>query len=207
MTQIFRIHPDNPQQRLVAKAVAILRAGGIIVYPTDSCYALGCRIGDKDALERIRRIRHLDERHNLTLMCRDLSELAIYAKVGNSAFRLMKSLTPGPYTFLLAATRDVPRRLQHPKRKTIGVRVPDNVVALALLAAMSEPLLSTSLILSGESMPLTDPSVINERVGRQVDLVMDGGVCGLEPTTVIDLAEGQPVIIRQGKGRAPAIGG
>ena len=207
MTQIFRIHPDNPQQRLVAKAVAILRAGGIIVYPTDSCYALGCRIGDKDALERIRRIRHLDERHNLTLMCRDLSELAIYAKVGNSAFRLMKSLTPGPYTFLLAATRDVPRRLQHPKRKTIGVRVPDNVVALALLAAMSEPLLSTSLILSGESMPLTDPTVINERVGRQVDLVMDGGVCGLEPTTVIDLAEGQPVIIRQGKGRAPAIGG
>ena len=207
MTQIFRIHPDNPQQRLVAKAVAILRAGGIIVYPTDSCYALGCRIGDKDALERIRRIRHLDERHNLTLMCRDLSELAIYAKVGNSAFRLMKSLTPGPYTFLLAATRDVPRRLQHPKRKTIGVRVPDNIVALALLAAMSEPLLSTSLILSGESMPLTDPTVINERVGRQVDLVMDGGVCGLEPTTVIDLAEGQPVIIRQGKGRAPAIGG
>ena len=207
MTQIFRIHPDNPQQRLVAKAVAILRAGGIIVYPTDSCYALGCRIGDKDALERIRRIRHLDERHNLTLMCRDLSELAIYAKVGNSAFRLMKSLTPGPYTFLLAATRDVPRRLQHPKRKTIGVRVPDNIVALALLTAMSEPLLSTSLILSGESMPLTDPTVINERVGRQVDLVMDGGVSGLEPTTVIDLAEGQPVIIRQGKGRAPAIGG
>jgi len=205
MTQYFRIHPANPQLRLITQAVSILREGGIIVYPTDSCYALGCRLGDKEALERIRRIRRLDERHNLTLMCRDLSELAIYAKVGNAAFRMMKSLTPGPYTFLLAATRDVPRRLQHPKRKTIGVRVPDNAVALALLAAMAEPILSTSLILPEETLPLTDPEEINERLGRQVELVMDGGVCGLEPTTVIDLVEDQPVIVRQGKGRVPAI--
>ena len=144
MAQYFRIHPDNPQLRLITQAVAILRKGGIMVYPTDSCYALGCRLGDKDALERIRRIRRLDERHNLTLMCRDLSELAVYAKVGNAAFRMMKALTPGPYTFLLAATRDVPRRLQHPKRKTIGVRVPDNAIALALLAALPEPILSRS---------------------------------------------------------------
>lgn len=188
----------------MTQAVAILREGGIIIYPTDSCYALGCRIGDKEALDRIRRIRRLDERHNLTLMCRDLSELAIYAKVGNVAFRMMKSLTPGPYTFLLAATRDVPRRLQHPKRKTIGVRVPDNAITLALLAAMAEPILSTSLILPDETLPLTDPKEINERLGRQVELVMDGGVCSLEPTTVIDLAEDQPVIVRQGKGRVPA---
>jgi tRNA threonylcarbamoyl adenosine modification protein (Sua5/YciO/YrdC/YwlC family) len=205
MTQYFRIHPENPQVRLITQAVAILRTGGIIVYPTDSCYALGCRLGDKDALGRVRRIRSLDERHNLTLMCRDLSELAIYAKVSNAAFRMMKSLTPGPYTFLLTATRDVPRRLQHPKRKTIGVRVPDNAVALALLAAMAEPLLSTSLILPGEELPLTDPEEITERMGRQVELVMDGGVCGMEETTVIDLAEDQPVIVRQGKGRIPVM--
>ena len=205
MTRYFRVHPDNPQRRLILQAVSILRDGGVIVYPTDSCYALGCRIGDKDALERIRRIRHLDERHNLTLMCRDLSELAIYAKVGNAAFRMMKSLTPGPYTFLLVATRDVPRRLQHPKRKTIGVRVPDNAIALALLAAMTEPILSTSLILPEDTLPLTDPEEFSARVGRQVDLVIDGGVCGLEPTTVIDLVEEQPVIARQGKGRVPAL--
>jgi tRNA threonylcarbamoyl adenosine modification protein (Sua5/YciO/YrdC/YwlC family) len=200
MTQYFRIHPANPQTRLITRAVSILREGGVIVYPTDSCYALGCRLGDKGALERIRRIRQLDERHNLTLMCRDLSELAVYAKVGNAAFRMMKALTPGPYTFLLAATRDVPRRLQHPKRKTIGVRVPDNAVALALLAALAEPLLSSSLVLPEEPLPLTDPGEINERLGRQVELVMDGGVCGLEPTTVVDLSEDRPVIVRQGKG-------
>ncbi|MGH8120201.1 MAG: L-threonylcarbamoyladenylate synthase, partial [Gammaproteobacteria bacterium] len=186
--------------------VAVLRVGGVIVYPTDSCYALGCRIGEKEALERIRRIRDLDEKHNLTLMCRDLSELAIYARVGNTAFRMMKSLTPGPYTFLLAATRDVPRRLQHPKRKTIGVRVPDNAIALALLESLSEPIFSTSLILPKETLPLTDPGEINERLGQQVDLVMDGGVCGFEPTTVIDLTEEPPVIVRKGKGRVMAIG-
>ena len=205
MAQYFRVHPENPQARLITQAVAILHQGGVIVYPTDSCYALGCRIGDKDALDRIRRIRRLDERHNLTLMCRDLSELAIYAKVSNTAFRMMNSLTPGPYTFLLAATRDVPRRLQHPKRKTIGVRVPDNAIALALLAAMAEPILSTSLILPDETLPLTDPEQINERLGRQVELVVDGGVCGLEPTTVLDLAEGQPLIVRQGKGHVPVM--
>lgn len=205
MTRFFRVHPVNPQPRLVTQAVALLRDGGIIVYPTDSCYALGCRIGDKDALERIRLLRRLDEKHNLTLMCRDLSELATYAKVGNAAFRMMKALTPGPYTFLLEATRDVPRRLQHPKRKTIGLRVPDNAIALALLAELAGPLLSTSLILPGETLPLTEPDEINERVGRQVDLVMDGGVCGLEPTTVIDLSTDQPVIVRQGKGHVPVV--
>ena len=205
MAQFFRVHPVNPQPRLITQAVAILSEGGVAVYPTDSCYAMGCRIGDKEALERIRHIRRLDERHNLTLMCRDLSELAIYAKVGNAAFRMMNSLTPGPYTFLLSATRDVPRRLQHPKRKTIGMRVPDNAIALALLTAMAEPILSTSLILPEETLPMTDPGEINEHLGSLVELIMDGGVCGLEPTTVIDLAEGQPLIVRQGKGHVPAM--
>jgi len=201
MSRIFRIHPVTPQARLITQAVAILRAGGVIVYPTDSCYALGCRIGDKEALERIRYLRQLDDKHNLTILCRDLTELAAYAKVGNAAFRMMKSLTPGPYTFLLAATRDLPRRLQHPKRKTIGVRVPDNAIALALLAELSEPLLSTSLILPGETLPLNDPLEISERLGRQVDLVVDGGACGFEPTTVIDLSGEAPVVVREGRGR------
>lgn len=201
MSLIFRIHPVTPQRRLITQAVAILRAGGVIVYPTDSCYALGCRIGDKEAVDRIRHLRQLDDKHNLTILCRDLSELAVYAKVGNAAFRMMKSLTPGPYTFLLTATRDVPRRLQHPKRKTIGVRVPENAIVLALLAELSEPLLSTSLILPGETLPLNDPQEISEHLGQQVDLVVDGGACGFEPTTVIDLSGEAPVVAREGKGR------
>lgn len=205
MAQFFRIHPENPQPRLISQAAAILRKGGVMIYPTDSCYALGCQIGDKEALARIRRVRHLDERHHLALMCQDLSGIAVYAKLGNAAFRLMKSLTPGPYTFLLAATRDVPRRLQDPKRKTIGVRVPDNVIALALLEVLAEPILSTSLILPDEELPLTDPVEIDERVGKQVDLIIDGGVCGLEATTVIDLADEQPVIMRRGKGSIAGI--
>lgn len=207
MSRIFRIHPVTPQSRLITQAAAILRAGGVIVYPTDSCYALGCRIGDKEALERIRRLRQLDDKHNLTILCRDLSELAAYAQVGNAAFRMMKSLTPGPYTFLLTATRDLPRRLQHPRRKTIGVRVPDNAIVLALLAELSEPLLSTSLILPGETLPLNDPLEISERLGRQVDLVVDGGACGFEPTTVIDLSGEAPVVVREGKGRVVTLEG
>ena len=205
MTQYFRIHPGNPQKRLISQAADILREGGVVVYPTDSCYAIGCRIGDKDALERIRRIRHLDERHNLTLMCEDLSEIATYAKVSNPVYRLMKAYMPGPYTFLLLATRDVPKRLQHPKRKTIGVRVPDNPVTQAMLIEMHEPILSTSLILPGEDLPLTDPEEINNKLGKQVDLILDGGICGIESTTVVDLAGEQPVIVRQGKGNIHAV--
>ena len=205
MTQYFRIHPGNPQKRLISQAADILREGGVVVYPTDSCYAIGCRIGDKDALERIRRIRHLDEGHNLTLMCEDLSEIATYAKVSNPVYRLMKAYMPGPYTFLLLATRDVPKRLQHPKRKTIGVRVPDHPVIQALLIEMHEPILSTSLILPGEDMPLTDPEEINNKLGKQVDLILDGGICGIESTTVVDLAGEQPVIVRQGKGNIHAV--
>ncbi|OGT71923.1 MAG: threonylcarbamoyl-AMP synthase [Gammaproteobacteria bacterium RIFCSPLOWO2_12_47_11] len=205
MTQYFRIHPGNPQKRLISQAADILREGGVVVYPTDSCYAIGCRIGDKDALERIRRIRHLDEGHNLTLMCEDLSEIATYAKVNNPVFRLMKAYMPGPYTFLLLATRDVPKRLQHPKRKTIGVRVPDNPVTQAMLIEMHEPILSTSLILPGEDLPLTDPEEINNKLGKQVDLILDGGICGIESTTVVDLAGEQPVIVRQGKGNIHAV--
>lgn len=205
MTQYFRIHPGNPQKRLISQAADILREGGVVVYPTDSCYAIGCRIGDKDALERIRRIRHLDERHNLTLMCEDLSEIATYAKVNNPVFRLMKAYMPGPYTFLLLATRDVPKRLQHPKRKTIGVRVPDHPVTRAMLIEMHEPILSTSLILPDEDMPLTSPEEINNKLGKQVDLILDGGICGIEPTTVVDLAGEQPVIVRQGKGSIHAL--
>ncbi|MBI4006462.1 MAG: threonylcarbamoyl-AMP synthase [Gammaproteobacteria bacterium] len=206
MAQYFRIHPDNPQKRLIRQAAIILNNGGVVIYPTDSCYALGCRIGDKDALERIRRIRHLDERHNMTLLCKDLSEIGIYAKVGNSSFRLMKSLTPGPYTFLLKATKDVPRRLQHPKRKTIGVRVPDNVVTLALLKEMNEPVLSTSMILPDEGLPKTDPEQINAILGGMVDLIIDGGNGGHELTTVVDLVDDKPVIVRAGKGALTAIG-
>ena len=206
MAQFFHIHPESPQKRLVSRAAEILRDGGIVVYPTDSCYAIGCQIGDKEALERIRRIRNLDDRHNLTLMCKDLSEIGTYAKVSNTAFRLMKALTPGPYTFLLLATRDVPKRLQHPKRKTIGVRVPDNVITLAMLEEMQQPILTTSLILPGQELPMTDPEEINNVLGKQVELIIDGGRCGMVPTTVIDLTGDQPEIVRQGKGDTGVIG-
>lgn len=200
MAQFFQIHPENPQQRLIVQAVDIIRKGGIVVYPTDSAYALGCHIGDKDALERIRTLRQLDKHHNFTLMCRDLSELATYARVDNQVFRLLKNHTPGAYTFILEATADVPRRLMHPKRKTIGLRVPDNAIALALLEELGEPLMTSSLLLPGEELPLTDPYDIRDSLERHVELVIDGGYCGLEPTTVIDLTGGTPELIRQGKG-------
>lgn len=204
--QYLVVHPRNPQLRAITQAVAALRQGGIVVYPTDSSYALGCQLGDKAALARIRRIRQLDEQHNFTLMCQDLSELATYARVHNQAFRLLKALTPGPYTFILAASREVPRRLQHSRRKTIGLRVPDHPIAQALLAALGEPMLSVTLILPGDEWPLTDPEEIRERLGKQVDVAIDGGSCGHEPTTVIDLTGEVPVVLRQGKGSVDFLG-
>jgi len=204
MAQYFEVHPTHPQARLIKRAVEILRDGGVIVYPTDSSYALGCHIGDKDAVERIRRIRRVDESHNFTLVCRDLSELATYARVSNADFRILKALTPGPYTFLLAATKDVPRRLQHPKRKTIGLRVPDHPIVSALLAELNEPIMSSTLILPGEDLPASEPEEIRERLERLVDLVIDGGNCGLEPTTVLALDNGQVTLVRAGKGDAGA---
>lgn len=200
--QVFHVHPDNPQPRLIKQAVEIVRRGGVIAYPTDSSYALGCHIGDKAAMERMRRIRKLDDKHNFTLVCRDLSEIAAYAKVDNPAYRLMKSLTPGPYTFILQATHEVPRRLQNPKRKTIGLRVPDHVVAQSLLQALGEPLMSCTLILPGSDAPLSDPDSIQDALKGQVDLLIDGGQCGLEPTTVVDLTHEAPLITRAGKGVA-----
>jgi tRNA threonylcarbamoyl adenosine modification protein (Sua5/YciO/YrdC/YwlC family) len=200
MAQFFQIHAENPQHRLIVQAADIIRKGGLVVYPTDSAYALGCHIGDKDALERIRTLRKLDKNHNFTLMCRDLSELATYARVDNQVFRLLKNHTPGAYTFILDATADVPRRLMHAKRKTIGLRVPDNPIALALLEELGEPLMTSSLLLPGEEFPLTDPYDIRDTLEHFVELVIDGGYCGLEPTTVIDLTEATPQLVRQGKG-------
>ena len=200
MSQYFQIHPVNPQARLVHQAVEILRNDGLLVYPTDSSYALGCRVGDKRGMDRIRRIRQLDNKHNFTLMCRDLSEISSYARVDNSNYRLMKSLTPGAYTFILRATHEVPRRLQHPKRKTIGIRIPDHPVAQALLEELGEPMMSSTLILPGADMPETDAHDIRERLEHDVDLVIDGDNCGLEPTTVIDLVDGVPEIVREGRG-------
>jgi tRNA threonylcarbamoyl adenosine modification protein (Sua5/YciO/YrdC/YwlC family) len=200
LSQFFQIHPENPQARLVRQAVDIIRAGGVVVYPTDSAYAIGCRIGNKDALDRIRRIRRLDERHNFTLVCRDLSEIATYARVDNKVYRLLRHCTPGPYTFILRATSEVPRRLMHPKRKTIGLRVPDNRIASALLVDLDEPLMSVTLILPGDELPLIDPYDIREVLEHDVDLVIDGGYCGMEPTTVVDLVDDTPIVLRAGKG-------
>ncbi|MEO1080474.1 MAG: L-threonylcarbamoyladenylate synthase [Pseudomonadota bacterium] len=200
MSQFFQIHPENPQPRLVRQAADIVRGGGVIAYPTDSAYALGCQIGEKAALERIRQIRRLDDRHNFTLMCRDLSEIANYARVDNSVYRLLKHHTPGPYTFILRATSEVPRRLMHPKRRTVGLRVPENAVAHALLVDLGEPLMSVTLIMPGDELPLIDPYEIRELLERQVDLVIDGGYCGMEATTVVDLADDLPMVLRAGKG-------
>mgnify|MGYP000240266277 FL=1 len=200
MAQYFEIHPDNPQQRLINQAVEIINRGGVIAYPTDSSYALGCLIGDKQALDRIRAIRRVDARHNFTLVCRDLSELSIYAKVENNVYRLLKHFTPGAYTFILKATGEVPRRLQNPKRKTIGIRVPDNNISLALLDLLDQPLMSSTLILPDDDHPLSDPDEIREKLGKQVDLIIDGGFCGLEATTVVDMVSGAPEVIRVGKG-------
>jgi len=200
VSQFFQIHPDNPQARLVRQAVDIIRQGGVVVYPTDSAYALGCHIGDKNALDRIRRIRNLDSRHNFTLVCSDLSEIATYARVDNKAYRLLKHSTPGPYTFILRATSEVPKRLMHPKRKTVGLRVPDNAIASALLADLGEPLMSVTLIMPGDEYPLIDPYDIRQTLEHSVDLVIDGGYCGMEATTVVDLADDSPLILRSGKG-------
>ncbi len=200
MSQFFRIHPVNPQTRLIHQAVEILRKGGVIVYPTDSAYALGCPIGDKKAIERIRAIRRLDQDHHFALVCRDLSELGLYARVTNSAYRLIRTATPGAYTFVLPATREVPRRLVDTKRKTIGLRVPDNEICRALLGEMGEPIMSTTLILPGDEYPLTDPLEIRDLMEHQVDLVIDGGYCGLESTTVVSFEEDVPTIIREGMG-------
>ena len=205
MSQFFQIHPETPQPRLVAQAVEILREGGVIVYPTDSAYALGCHLGDKKALDRIKQVRQLGEKHNFTLMCRDLSDLGTYAKVDNTAYRLLKNLTPGPYTFILKATSEVPRRLMHPKRRTIGLRVPDNNIAQALLAALGEPIMTTTLIMPGDELPLTDPYDIRQMLEHAVDLVIDGGYCGMEATSVIDLVEAEPVILRRGVGDLSAL--
>jgi len=206
MSQFFQIHPDNPQARLIKQAADIVRKGGVIVYPTDSAYAIGCHIGDKKALERIRRIRQLDDKHNFTLVCRDLSELATFARVDNTQYRLLKACTPGPYTFILKATAEVPRRLMHQKRKTIGLRVPENPTAQALLAELNEPLMSVTLIMPGDVDPLIDPYDIRTLLEHDVDLVIDGGYCGLEMTTVVDLADDEPVLVRQGKGDVAPFG-
>jgi tRNA threonylcarbamoyl adenosine modification protein (Sua5/YciO/YrdC/YwlC family) len=207
VSQFYQIHPDNPQQRLIRHAVDIIRNGGVVVYPTDSAYALGCHIGDKNALDRIRRIRKLDDKHNFTLVCRDLSEIATYAKVNNAVYRLLRHTTPGPYTFILRATSEVPRRLLHPKRKTVGLRVPDNTIAAALLADLGEPLMSVTLIMPGDDLPLIDPYDIRETLEHDVDLVIDGGYCGMEPTTVVDLADDTPLVLRVGKGSVEPFGG
>lgn len=200
MAQYFEIDPRHPQPRLIARAAEIVRAGGVLAYPTDSCYALGCHTGDKDAMLRLRRIRRVDERHHFTLMCRDLSELGTYARVDNTRYRLLKALTPGSYTFILEATRELPRRLLHPRRRTIGLRVPDHPVAQALLAALGEPLLSSTLALPDDERPLNDAREIRRRLEHEVALVLDGGPCGTEPTTVVDLTGAAPQIVREGKG-------
>ncbi|WP_290651869.1 L-threonylcarbamoyladenylate synthase [Aquisalimonas sp.] len=202
MSQYFEVHPHTPQPRLIRQAVAMLREGGVVVYPTDSTYALGCVMGAKEAVDRIRQIRHLPQQHNFTLACRDLSDIGTYARVENTAYRLLKAFTPGPYTFVLRATAEVPRRLQHPKRKTIGIRVPDHAIPHALAEALGEPIMSTSLLLPEQDMPFTQASDIRERVGKVVDLIIDGGPCGLEPSTVVDLYDGVPVVLRRGAGDA-----
>ena len=206
MAQYFVIHPETPQPRLIRQAAEIIRAGGVVVYPTDATYALGCLIGDKEALDRIRRIRGLDESHQLTLVCRDLSEIASYAKVGNAHYRLLRAVTPGPYTFILPATKQVPRRVQHPKRKTIGIRVPDNVILQALLTELGEPLMSTTLQLPGDEQPLNDPYEVRQRLEKLVDLIIDGAFGDLEPTTVVDLSEDVPRVVRVGRGDVARLG-
>lgn len=200
MSQFFQIHPDNPQLRLIHSSVEILGQGGVIVYPTDSSYAIGCLIGDKAAMDRIRKIRQLTKNHNFTLVCRDLSEISKYAKVDNSAYRIIRKLAPGPYTFIFKATHDVPKRLQHPKKKTIGIRVPNNPIVDALLNDLGEPIMSSTLILPGEELPMNDPSEIRERMQHDVDLVIDGGHCGLEATSVIDFLDDTPHVTRAGCG-------
>lgn len=205
MAQFLEIHPENPQPRLIQRAVDVIRNGGVIVYPTDSSYALACHIGDKQALDKIRRIRQLDDKHNFTLVCKDLAQVSMFTKVGNSAYRLIKSLTPGAFTFILDATREVPRRLQHPKKKTIGIRVPDHPIAQALVQELGEPLFSSTLVLPGEEDGLTDPYDIRDRLEHELDLIIDAGIVPFEQTTIIDCSGNGAEIIRQGKGLAPML--
>jgi len=207
VSQYFELHPLTPQTRLIRRAAAIVRDGGVIAYPTDSCYALGCHIGDKTALERVRRIRQADRHHHFTLVCRNLADVGRFAKLDTWQFRLIKACTPGPYTFLLPATTETPRRLQHERRRTIGVRIPDHPVPLLLLAELDEPLMSSTLMLPGDALPLTDGREIRARLEHEIDAVLDGGNCGVEPTTVIDLAVSPPVVVRVGKGPVAAISG
>jgi tRNA threonylcarbamoyl adenosine modification protein (Sua5/YciO/YrdC/YwlC family) len=201
MSQYFDLHRQNPQLRLIRRAAEIVRAGGVIAYPTDSCYALGCQIGDAAALERLRHIRGADKNHHFTLVCRDLREIAHYARIDTPQFRLLKAATPGPFTFLLQATRETPRRLQHPKRRTIGIRIPDHVVPRMLLTELGEPLMSSTLLLPGDELPLTDGEEIRARLEHQLDAILDGGHCGIEPTTVVDLAVSPAVVVREGRGQ------
>ena len=200
MSQFFQIHPVTPQKRLIHQAVEILRKGGVIVFPTDSAYAIGCHLDDKQALDRIKRVRRLDDKHNFTLMCRDLSDVGVFAKVGNTQYRLLKQFTPGAYTFILDATSEVPRRLLHPKRKTIGMRLPDNPIVQELLAELGEPIMSSTLIMPGDEDPMTDPESIRDRLEHELDLIIDGGFCGLEATTVVNMTGPVPEVIRVGKG-------
>ena len=206
MSQFFTLHRTHPEIRLIKRAVEIVRKGGLIAYPTDSCYALGCHIGDKAAMERIRRVRGVDDRHHFTLVCRDLSDIGTFAKVNNAQYRLLKAHTPGSYTFILDATRELPRRLAHPKRATVGVRVPEHPVTHALLTELNEPLLSSTLMLPGDEDPLNDADAIRGRLEHEVDLILDGGACGIEPTTVIDLSGPEPILIRRGKGDVTSMG-
>lgn len=206
MARIVQVHPKDPQPRNVAEIVAALRAGALLAYPTDSSYALGCHIGDKRAMDRIRRIRQADKDHNFTLVCSDLSEISLYARIENWAYRLLKAHTPGPYTFILTATREVPKRLQHPKRRTIGIRVPDNAIVHAMLEALGEPIMSSTLLLPGDDLPLTDANEIDERIGHEIELIVDGGSAGIEPTTVVDLSSGRVEILRQGRGDTSSLG-
>ena len=206
MAQFFSIHPEQPQPRLVRQAAEILRAGGVAAFPTDAAYSLGCRIGDAEAVARIRAIREVDERHHFTLMCRDLSEIATYARVDNAQFRLLKATTPGSYTFILEGTKELPRRILHPKRKTIGLRVPDHPVPLALLEELNEPMLTSTLMLPGDELPLNDPEEIRDRLEKRIDLIIEAGACGLEMTTVVDLTGAAPALVRTGRGPLEALG-
>ncbi len=200
MSPFFQIHEQNPQHRLIHQAVEIIRQGGVVVYPTDSAYAIGCHIGDKQAMDKIRTIRQLDKKHNFTLVCRDLSEISTYAQIDNTQYRLLKAHTPSPYTFILKATREVPKRLMHAKRKTIGIRIPGNIITQALLEDLGEPLMSSTLILPGEELPMTDPYEIRQVLEHQLDLIIDGGFCGFEATTVVDFEEEVPYVVRKGLG-------
>ena len=207
MSQLFKVHPINPQLRLLHRAAEIVRGGGIVVYPTDSSYAFGWLVGDKNALERVRRLRGIERDHDFTLVCRDLSDIATYARVENWAYRLLKALTPGPYTFILRATHQLPKRLQDPKRRSIGIRVPDHTIAQALLGALGEPLMSSTLLLPKDPFPLTDPEEIRDRLEKHIDAIVDGGSCGLEPTSVLDLSGEEVVVVRKGKGDVSAFTG